>query len=201
MPPSLGQKLKQTRELQGLSLADVSHKLRIPIPRLQDLEDDNYNTFGSLTYARSFLHTYGGFLGVDVNPVTDRLAPSPLGGARDYRYLTQSLGRWISSKPGDSLMPDARPVRSSNFAMALVAVLGVVLVGGALWAKAYYLTDRKAPVLESKVTPSRHEVAREHSGSDEEIRPAVPNRTPTTDNVPIRRALPVEDDAGSKRKK
>ena len=76
MPPSLGQKLKQAREQLGLSLADVAHKTRIPVPRLHDLEEDNYNTFGSLTYARAFLQTYAGFVGVDANSVTDHMSPT-----------------------------------------------------------------------------------------------------------------------------
>ena len=118
MPPSLGQKLKHAREQLGLSLADVAHKTRIPVPRLHDLEEDNYNTFGSLTYARAFLQTYAGFVGVDANPVTDHMSPTPLGGSRDYRYLTESLGRWIGMKSNRSLMPEARPVRASRLPAA-----------------------------------------------------------------------------------
>ena len=199
MPPSLGQKLKQAREQQGLSLADVSHKTRIPVPRLQDLEDDNYNTFGSLTYARSFLQTYAGFVGVDANPVTDHMNPTPLGGARDYRYLTDSLGRWIGVKPDRSLMPDARPVRSSRASAVVIAVVGVVLIGGVLWAKAY-LTEHKSPAVESRPAP-RREVTRDRSAGDEEIRPAMPNRAAATENVPVRKALPVDDDPKTKAKK
>jgi cytoskeletal protein RodZ len=196
MPPSLGQKLKNAREQQGLSLADVAHKTRIPVPKLRDLEDDNYNTFGSLTYARCFLQTYGGFVGVDANPVTVHMYPTPLGGTGDYRYLTESLGGWVGAKPDRSLMPDPRPVRSSRAAVVVVAVVGAVLVGGGLWAKAFF-TDLKSPVAESRSVPLS-DLSRDRSVGDEEVRATAAVRA--TEPVPIRRALPVEDDPKSKTK-
>lgn len=199
-PPTLGKKLKHAREQQDLSLADVAHKTRIPVPRLQDMENDNYNSFGSLTYARCFLQTYADFVGVDANSVTDHMNPTPLGGARDYRYLTESLGRWIGVNSDDSLMPDAPPVRSYRVATFVAAVLCLVLVGGVLWAKAFF-TDRKSPALDAR-PELRREVGRDSPGVDNrEVRVAIPNRAAPTENVPIRRALPVEDDPkpGSKR--
>lgn len=198
-PPTLGKKLKHAREQRGLSLADVAHETRIPAPRLQDMENDNYNSFGSLTYARCFLQTYANFVGVDPNPVTDHMNPTPLGGARDYRYLTESLGRWIGVDADDSLMPDARPVRSYRVATFVAAVLCVVLIGGVLWAKAFF-TERKSPPPEPRVE-LRREASREYSGTDKEIRPAATNRAAPTENIPIRRALPVVDEPKPRAKK
>ena len=95
-------------------------------------------------------------------------------------------------------MPDARPVRSSRIAFVLVAVSAAVLVGGVLWAKALF-TDRKPQSVE--VIPAvRHESPKERAGNDEEFRPASPGHSPG-DNVPIRKALPVNDDPKSKAKK
>lgn len=199
MPHSFGQKLKHAREQQGLSFADVSHKTRIPVTKLQDLEEDVYDTFGSLTYARCFLQTYAGFVGVDANSVTDHLNPTPLGGVRDYHYLSESLGRWIGVKPGHSLIPDARPVQSSKTSAVVIAMIGAVLIGGALWAKAY-LSEHKAPAGESKIL-LRREVGLSRSSGDEEIRPAIPNHVVATENVRVRKALPVEDEPKSRLKK
>lgn len=199
MPPSLGQKLKHAREQLGLSLADVAHRTRIPVPRLQDMEEDHYNTFGSLTYARSFLQTYAGFLGVDANPVTDHMNPTPLGGARDYRYLTESLGRWIGFDADPTLMPDARPVRSTRVSTIVAAVFAVVLIAGVLWAKAYF-SDHKSTALETRPVP-RAEIVRDSAEGGEEVRPAVPTRAAGPENVPIRRALPVDDHPTAKAKK
>lgn len=198
-PPTLGKKLKHAREQQGFTLADVAHKTRIPVPRLRDMEADNYNSFGSLTYARCFLQTYANFVGVDPNPVTDRMDPTPLGGARDYRYLTESFGRWIGVNTDDSLMPDARPVRSYRAATFIAAVLCIALVGGVLWARAFF-GDREPPAAESKPEP-RREISRESSSGDKEIRAAIPVSAATTENIPVRRALPVEDDPKPRRKK
>ncbi len=199
MPSTLGQKLKQAREQQGLSLADVSHKTRIPIAKLQDMETDDYDTFGSPTYARCFLQTYAGFVGVDANSVTDHINPAPLGGLRDCHYLTESHGRWIGMKPDRSLMPDPRPVRSSKASIFVAAVIGAVLIGGGIWAKTH-LVERKSPVAESKILP-RHEVNPSRSGTGEKIRPAIPNRVTIAEDVRVRKALPVEDEPKSREKK
>lgn len=199
MPPTLGYKLQQAREQQGLSLADVSHKTRIPISKLQDLEADVYNTFGSPTYARCFLQTYAGFVGVDANPVADHLIAAPLGSAHEHQYLTESLGRWIGAKPGDDRMPAARPVQSSKGPAVMVAVFGVLMIGGVLWANAY-LGDRSTPVVESKISPPR-EAVQNRPVTEEEIRPAIPSRVIVTENARIRKALPVDDEPrrGSKK--
>ncbi|MCE9519662.1 MAG: helix-turn-helix domain-containing protein [Verrucomicrobia bacterium] len=199
MPPSLGKKLQQAREQLGLSLPDVAHKTRIPVAKLQDLEADAYDTFGSLTYARCFLQTYAGFVGVDSNSVTDHMNPAPLSAVRDQHYLTESLGRWIGVKPGPSQIPDARPVQSSKASTVVLAVFGTVLIGGALWAKAYF-NEHKAPVVESRKI-IHHEVNQNRSSNEEEVRPAIPARVIVTDNVRVRKALPVEDEPKTMAKK
>jgi cytoskeletal protein RodZ len=95
MEPSLGQQLKKARMAMGLSYADVEHATRVSQIRLQQLEEDNWTAFGSMTYARSFARTYGHYLGVDVEPALTILPQPILGGARDYRHLTTSFGPWV----------------------------------------------------------------------------------------------------------
>ena len=67
-----------------------------------------------------------------------------------------------------------------------------MLIGGVLLAQGIFVTDHKPSVVETKPVV-RHESQRERATTDEEIRPAVPSRT-ATENVPIRRALKVEDE-------
>ncbi|MCA1962557.1 MAG: helix-turn-helix domain-containing protein [Prosthecobacter sp.] len=73
-PP--GQKLKAAREERGLTLADVSHATRIPVQRLQMLEQDNYAGFGGMAYARLFLRAYCTYLGMNAAEALEHL-PKP----------------------------------------------------------------------------------------------------------------------------
>ncbi len=95
---SLGHRLKASRDSRGLSLADAAHETRIPVQRLRHLEEDNYAAFGSMTYARSFLKLYSDFLGVDASEILEDLPPAVMGGAQDYRYLTDSFGPWLRER-------------------------------------------------------------------------------------------------------
>src|ERR1700712_2785384 len=94
MTITLGHRLRLARESKGLSLQDIAHQTRIPVPRLRDLEEDTYTTFGSLTYARTFLKDYSHLMGVDAHEVLEEMHAPPLGGAQDYRYLVQTYGTW-----------------------------------------------------------------------------------------------------------
>lgn len=190
MPPSLGQRLKKAREEQGLSLADLSHRTRIPVPRLQDLEHDHYHAFGSLTYTRSFLQTYARLLGVNANCVTDHMQPTPLGGERDYHYLTANLGRWVGQGVRTGMMPETRSLQFSKLGSAVAAVLAISLLGSMLWAKAY-LTQHSA-VTHSPRTANRELPTTVRANSQQEILASASGHP--SGSVPVRKALPLESD-------
>lgn len=147
MPPTLGQRLKHAREKRGLSLRDLEHSTRIPMARLQDLEDDNLNGFGGMAYAKSFLKSYASLLEVDADEVLSRMKPPPLGGVRDYRYLVESQGRWVTERrPHEAPLAPASGLnagRSFLFA-AMVSVACAVLIGGGLIARAYFSSSPDA---------------------------------------------------------
>lgn len=190
MSSPLGQRLRSAREQLGYSLTDVSHKTRIPVARLQDLEEDNYTSFGSLTYARSFLQMYADLLGVDAHVVIEQMNPTPLGGASNCRYLYESYGAWVGGRGDRTLMPKARPVRPANTPGVVAAVAALLLlIGGVLWAATLW-ADRKFassdPALEARL--------RDGTATPEEIRAALPSGSIPGGSVPIRRALPVTED-------
>lgn len=139
MPATFGQTLSAAREQLGLSLEDVAHETRITVQRLRFLETDNYAAFGSMTYARSFIRQYSAFLGVDASALLKTLPEGALGGSRDYRYLTQSHGPWVSerSRPAERIAaPGTRPVRQIRSPLpAALAVFLFVLAGTGMWGK------------------------------------------------------------------
>ncbi len=150
MPPTLGQRLKHAREKRGLTLRDIEHTSKIPVARLQDLEDDKLNGFGGMTYAKAFLRTYANFLGVNADEVLHQIQTPVLGGVRDYRYLVESHGPWITDKTyhhRHSPLPQNTPAPNSGSGFAegksflfaaIVCVAFALLIGGGVLANAYF---------------------------------------------------------------
>ena len=61
----IGEQLRKAREIRHETLKDVEFALRIPEPVLTELEANDYSSFSSPTYAKSFLKQYSQYLEVD----------------------------------------------------------------------------------------------------------------------------------------
>ncbi|MEH6823678.1 MAG: RodZ domain-containing protein [Motiliproteus sp.] len=62
-----GQALEQAREQQGLSLAEVSDRIKISAVQLTALEHGDIEQLPGLAFARGYVRTYGRFLGLDAD--------------------------------------------------------------------------------------------------------------------------------------
>ncbi len=133
-----GQTLKAAREQRGLTLLDAAHVTRITPQQLQHLENDNYAAFGSMTYARSFLRIYGRYLEVEVGDILEELPGAVLGGARDYRYLTDNYGHWVPPRsPGAGSLSTPRlrrPPRRSPVPAGLT-IFVLLVAGTGIWGR------------------------------------------------------------------
>jgi len=140
-PTSVGEKLRAAREAQGIDLADIAARTRIPLRHLEAIERGNYAKLPSSTYALGFAKAYARAVEVDEVAI-----------ARDLRV---ELGDRYELRP--ALAP-AYEMRDSNrtppsglvWIMLLVAV--VVLAGVGVW----YGTDwfrGSAPAPEGLVVP------------------------------------------------
>mgnify|MGYP002862782428 CR=1 FL=1 len=166
MTTSFGHLLTAAREKRGLSIEDAAHETRIPAQRLRYLEAGNFAAFGSMTYARSFIRQYSGFLDVDATAMLEELPEGALGGERDYRYLTRSHGAWLrdlDASPERITAPSARRTRSIKSPLpAALAVFVLILAGTAIWgmhvaeAQRQIVPDalKALPVEEDDETPS-----------------------------------------------
>lgn len=152
MNQPLGQRLRSARELRGLSLMDAAHETRIPMQRLQHLEAENYASFGSMTYARSFLKLYSDFLGVDASGVLDELPSAVLGGPQDYRHLVENFGPWLRERPRQVeklAEPEVGRVRTIKSPVpAALAVFVCVLAASGIFGK--YVMDSQRTLTEQQ---------------------------------------------------
>lgn len=157
MTATFGHMLTVAREQRGLSIEDAAHETRIPTQRLRYLESDNFAAFGSMTYARSFIRQYSDFLEVDASAILDELPEGALGGARDYRYLTQSQGPWLREREQQSqrvsVPTSRRPQTIKSPLPAALMVFVLILAGAAMWGKHMADTQRQVEPAALKALP------------------------------------------------
>ena len=73
----LGERLRQAREEQGLSLADVEKRTHIRTALLDALEHEDFARLPELVYVRGFVRGYAGVLGLDAAPLLALLPAQP----------------------------------------------------------------------------------------------------------------------------
>jgi cytoskeleton protein RodZ len=66
-----GRRLREAREAAGLSLADVSSRLKMPLRVVQSLEAEDWGRLGAPVFVRGQLRSYARLLGIDAAPVED----------------------------------------------------------------------------------------------------------------------------------
>lgn len=76
MTQTIGQRLKQIREEQDISLEEIAHKTRIRLGYLEALEEDDIDSLPSATHMRGFLRLYASELGVAIEDLDQESAPS-----------------------------------------------------------------------------------------------------------------------------
>jgi cytoskeleton protein RodZ len=121
LPTSVGEKLRAAREVQGLDIAEVAARTRIPQRHLEAIETSDYTGLPSITYALGFAKAYARAVGADEVAIA--------------RALRQELGdnpERAAPTPSYEMDDPARvPPRWLAWAGLLVAL--AVLVGVALW--------------------------------------------------------------------
>jgi cytoskeleton protein RodZ len=93
----LGKKLQEARLARGLTLDEAGRLTKIRPAQLQEIENEDFSQFPSLTYAKGFLLIYGKFLDVDVSPYLEAFETSETLTTDGYSYLQDA--------------PDPEPIR------------------------------------------------------------------------------------------
>lgn len=73
-----GVRLQQAREAAGLSLEDVSARLKMPLRVLRSLESEDWTTLGAPVFVRGQLRSYARLLGIDIEPQLTLAAVAPV---------------------------------------------------------------------------------------------------------------------------
>lgn len=130
-----GQLLRQAREARGLTLDNMATMLKVPVPKLQALEADDWSHLPDAVFTRSLALGVCRMLHMDSAPV---LALLPKGGATRLTAHPEGLNQPLQeratrhSSPSASLAVDDS---SGSWKLWLVAAL---LLGAAVWAGVYW---------------------------------------------------------------
>jgi cytoskeletal protein RodZ len=158
-PATVGERLRAAREAQKLELSDIASRTRIPLRHLEAIEQSNFASLPSSTYALGFAKAYARAVGADEVAIG--------------RELRQELGdrpeRPVPPPSYDFSDPSRVPSRGVAFAGAIIAVL--VLIGVGLW----YGTD-----LFRGSAPTETLIPLENTTAADSANPAAPTPAPVT---------------------
>jgi cytoskeletal protein RodZ len=184
MYSSVGHQLKAERLARDLTLQDVAHKTRIPVARLQNLEEDNLAAFGSVSYAKNFLKEYGRFLNVDVTGTVESLPPPVLGGTDNYRYLTENLGPWVEAEKKSVPVRFSRKPRRRSPVSTLMTLSALFIVMASLlgvWVQKLVAKGSTNTIAESVAQPADPPEGKDFSA----FKPTPPRAIPVEPSTPV----------------
>ncbi len=166
--------MHEARVRKELTLEEAARATKIRADRLRDLEEERYENFPNLTYARGFLLIYARFLGVDISRYqTIDIGNPARGGA--YQYLSNSVGMQTVR----TFTPQQRPLNRSRFLMISAVFGGAILLGG---LTAYVILNvLRLPSLEQLVETDKAPVAEIVAAASPTPEPAP---TPTPESTP-----------------
>jgi cytoskeletal protein RodZ len=117
---TIGEALRSAREAQGKSIDDAAVATRIRPSYLEALEHEQFGELGGSVYARGFLRSYAGYLGVDPAPLLEAYRAQEAPAAPVFERAPRAIGRLGAGRR-----------RPSWLVVAIVAVTIVLLVS--LW--------------------------------------------------------------------
>lgn len=129
-----GETLRQARESNGWSLAEVAHKLNLTVSSLSNLEAGAFDKLPGHTFARGYIRAYAKLLGMDQAVLVQEF---------DQYTGTDSQGSSVHA-----LGRIEEPVRVSHTILRIVSLLLLVAVvgGGFIWWQDQSSQRGKEPV-------------------------------------------------------
>jgi transcriptional regulator with XRE-family HTH domain len=79
--PSVGERLRATREEKKMTLEDIAAQTRIPLRHLESLETSSWDKLPAPTYTIGFARSYATAVGLDRSEISDQLR-TEMGGSR-----------------------------------------------------------------------------------------------------------------------
>ena len=208
--PSLGTKIRQERERQGLALDQIAAQTRIRPAYLQAIESDRLEAIPGGFFSRSFVRQYAAFLKMDANQVElelEAMTPKPVDTVRvdkvltDYRPTTGPVLGMASEGDESEFTTDSSYLRDPKTGMPWIAfatVLIVASVGFLTWQRRPELFSFGAPVsTAAPANPQTQEAASTPASTEPpaSAAPVLVEATAAEGSTPIVPSSPLPEPA------
>jgi cytoskeletal protein RodZ len=142
-PKTAGERLREAREAQGLSLAEIAARTRIPVRQLEAIEASNFAAIPSITYSIGFAKAYARAVGADEVAI-----------ARDIRGQNDVTTRHVEYESFEQSDSARTPTSGIVIACVIGAVLLLIAVGvwyGTTWFRGEDSSPAPAPTEAAQV--------------------------------------------------
>ncbi|MBX9797716.1 helix-turn-helix domain-containing protein [Sphingomonas sp.] len=159
-PKTVGEKLREARESQGLTLDEIAARTRVPMRHLEAIERGDYGALPSATYAVGFAKAYARAVGMDEVAV-----------GREVRGTLPDSGTAANVHASTSFAPPSPPRRAPSYEArepaklpprgltAVLVIAAVLMVAATLlaysngWFQGDGSPPASSPVAEQQVPP------------------------------------------------
>lgn len=121
--PTVGELLKTAREAAGLTIADIAGHLKLSLPQLQALENNDFERLPGPVFIRGFARSYARFLQLDEAPLLAALA----------RQLPRPAPAEQIPDPSSPIAYDSKPLPWRLIGGALIVLIVAAMAGWWLW--------------------------------------------------------------------
>lgn len=140
---AVGADLKAAREAQGLSLADIADRTRIPSRHLSAIETGDYGKLPAATYSAGFVRTYARLVGLDSADLSQRFRAELASHQPPRSYRQEPYA------PADPARVPSRALVWVTLAIAVVAVIGYLYWRGSQLENPAEVATAPAPVTQA----------------------------------------------------
>lgn len=125
----IGELLRKKREEKGISLLEAQAATKIRTKYLQALEEGDDSVIPAEVYARGFLRSYAGFLGLDEKEILERYS--------EWKS-TQRPNAEEEEPPRPQLVPTFKPLPRRRSYTGVWLLVAVIVLGAAVWGLIEY---------------------------------------------------------------
>jgi cytoskeleton protein RodZ len=120
---TIGEALRSAREAQGKSLDEAAFATRIRSSYLEALEQERFGELGGSVYAKGFLRSYAGYLGIDPAPLLEAYRAQERPEAPLFEHAPRAIGGLRTGRRGPNWL---------GVAIACVSIILLVSLWGLL---------------------------------------------------------------------
>jgi cytoskeletal protein RodZ len=144
-PKTAGERLRDAREAQGLSLAEIAARTRIPIRQLEAIETSNFAALPSVTYSVGFAKAYARAVGMDEVAIAREVRSQNDTGVRRTEYEAYEIS-------------DPARTPTGGVVVVTVALTILLLIAVGLWFGTNLFRGEEsapaAPITEGEAVPA-----------------------------------------------